>query len=185
MSGQFALQLSLKLALLLYPFYIWWAISYWHPSAALLPAALFALVKSFSPSADSVAARVFFASSCLLLLLALYLGQAKQAMLFYPVWINAGMLLLFSWSLWSPPTVVERIARLMEGELDDHAIRYTRKVTQVWCVFFIINGTIAAATALSGDWDLWLLYNGIVAYVLMGLLMLIEWCVRQRVKAAK
>ncbi|OEY70890.1 hypothetical protein BI198_01705 [Rheinheimera salexigens] len=178
------LKRALKVALLLYPLYVWWAINHWHPAAALLPIAGIALFKSFTGQ-GGLASRSFFLVTCLSLILAMLLGQAEHAMLYYPVWMNAGMLLLFGYSLLYPPTVVERIARLMDGELDQKAQTYTRKVTQVWCLFFLINGSIALLTATLGDWDLWLLYNGFIAYVLMGLLMFIEWQVRRVVKAAK
>ena len=173
-----------RIALVIYPLYVWWAVSHLHPAIALLPLAALALVKSFSRGSNK-ASRWFFAGTCTLLIVAALFGQAERAMLYYPVWMNVGMLLLFAASLWFPPTSVERFARMMEGELDQHAIGYTRKVTQVWCVFFIFNGAMAAFTAWYGDWDLWLLYNGAIAYGLMGLLMLVEWQVRRVVKAAK
>jgi uncharacterized membrane protein len=175
---------GLRISLLLYPFYVWWAVNHLHPAAAVLPAVLVALFKSCSRDSSN-ATRGFFLLTCVALALALLSGQAEQAMLYYPLWMNAGMLLVFSASLWFPPTIVERFARMMEGTLDEHAVAYTRKVTQVWCGFFLFNGSIAALTAWWGDWDLWLLYNGGIAYGLMGLLMLIEWQVRRLVKAAK
>ncbi len=184
MRGKTLLDTGLKIALLLYPVYVWWAVAHWHPAAALLPVAAIALLKSCTGEAGR-AARGFFLLTCGGLILAMLLGQAEHAMLYYPVWMNAGMLLLFASSLWFPPTVVERIARLLDGELDQRALAYTRKVTQVWCVFFLGNGAIAFATAWWGNWDIWLLYNGLIAYVLMGLLMFIEWQVRRVVKAAK
>ncbi|MDX3774799.1 hypothetical protein QE250_11785 [Chromatiaceae bacterium AAb-1] len=177
------LAVLLKAALCLYPFYVWYAISYWHPAAALLPVAMLLLLKSCLPGTERTT-RAFFAITALFLLLALWLEQAEQAMLFYPVWVNAGLLLLFSASLIFPPPVIERLARLMEGELDARGIAYTRKVTQVWCVFFLLNGGIAAITAVIGNWNIWLWYNGVISYGLMGLLMLIEWQVRRVVKAA-
>lgn len=177
--------LLLRIALPLYPFYIWFAISHWHPAAALLPGILLALLQSFLPGSHNLKARLFFLCTAILLLIAMLFQQAERALLFYPVWISTGLLLLFSWSLWYPPTVIERLAVLMEGPLDHKGITYTRKVTQVWCVFFLINGAIACFTALWGNWDLWLLYNGGISYGLMGLLMLIEWRIRKVVKAAK
>lgn len=178
------INISLRISLVLYPFYVWWAVQHWHPAAALLPAVAIALVKSCS-AGTSKAMRGFFLLSGIVLLIAISQQQSEYAMLYYPVWINAGMFLLFSSSLYFPPPIVERIARMMEGELDQRAIAYTRKVTQVWAGFFLINGAIAFSTAWLGDWDLWLLYNGAIAYGLMGLLMMVEWLVRRRVKAAK
>ena len=107
----------LQLALLAYPFYIWWAVSHWHPAAALAPLALLALAKAIFGQGP-LSQRAFFLLSALLLLAASLLGKAEQAMLYYPVWMNSGMLLLFGWSLYYPPTVIERLARLIDGELD-------------------------------------------------------------------
>ncbi|WP_409522568.1 hypothetical protein [Nitrincola sp. MINF-07-Sa-05] len=184
-----ALPRLLQLLVLVYPLYVWLAIGRWGPVAAIVPLALIALVKSFYSDAGAKGARWFFALTVGLILILLSAGQAEQALLFYPVWINLGMLMLFAWSLWFPPTVIERIARAMEGavgnELDEQGVAYTRKVTQVWCLFFIMNGAVAMSTALYGDWDLWVLYNGLIAYCLMGLLMLIEWRVRKIVKSGR
>ena len=47
--------------------------------------------------------------------------------------------------------------------------------------FFIGNGGIALVTALYGDMSLWTAWNGMISYLLMGMLMAGEWLVRQRV----
>lgn len=167
----------------LYPFYVWYAVSHWHPAAALLPLILAGLVKSVTSKQSHPGAKYFFVLTTVLLCVALSMGQSEKALLFYPVWMSLGMLLLFLSSLFFPPTVIERIARLMEGDLDVKAVAYTRKVTQVWCGFFLINAGIASWTAMQGNWDLWVWYNGAISYALMGLLMLIEWRVRLSVKA--
>ena len=60
-------------------------------------------------------------------------------------------------------------------------MRYTRRVTQIWCLFFIVNGSIAILTALYGDMALWTAWNGMIAYLLIGALMAGEWLVRRRV----
>jgi len=109
-----------------------------------------------------------------------YLLKAHQLLLFYPVGVNLIMLALFGGSLWSAAPIVERLARLREPDLPEAGVRYTRRVTQVWCCFFIINGSIALFTALSGDMSLWTAWNGIISYLLMGMLMAGEWLVRQR-----
>ncbi|MBH9577439.1 COG4648 family protein [Inhella proteolytica] len=103
----------------------------------------------------------------------------------YPVAVSAALLVLFGLSLWKGPTVVERLARLQEPNLDAHGVAYTRRVTQVWCGFFVLNGSLALATALWGSDATWALYNGLISYGLMGLLMGGEWLVRRRVRAHK
>jgi len=92
--------------------------------------------------------------------------------------INTLLLTVFGLSLKLGPPVVERLARLRHPDLPPDGVRYTRKVTIVWCLFFAANGMIAAALAFWGSWAWWTLYNGVISYVLMAALMLGEWCVR-------
>jgi uncharacterized membrane protein len=99
----------------------------------------------------------------------------------YPVLMNAVMLAAFGTSLLHPPSLVERIARLREPDLPPEGVIYTRHVTQVWCLFFIINGGIAAYTALFASLAVWTLYNGLIAYLAMGALFMIEYLIRLRV----
>ena len=101
----------------------------------------------------------------------------------YPALINAVLLVVFAASLAFPPTAVERIARLSEPDLPPSGVAYTRRVTQVWCGFFVLNGALALATALWMSDRAWALYNGLIAYGLIGLLFGVEWLVRQRVRA--
>jgi uncharacterized membrane protein len=100
----------------------------------------------------------------------------------YPVLVNAVMLSVFAYTLVSPPSMIERFARLREPDLPSQAIAYTRRVTQVWCVFFVVNGAISLATALWSSPAVWSLYNGVIAYLLMGLLLGGEYLVRLRFK---
>ncbi|MFK3704265.1 hypothetical protein ACI2JR_04715 [Klebsiella sp. NPDC088457] len=106
--------------------------------------------------------------------------KTHQLLLFYPVAVNAVMLAVFGGSLWSAMPLVERLARLQEPHLPAAAVRYTRRVTQVWSLFFIANGSIALCTALYGDMALWTAWNGMIAYLLIGALMAGEWLVRRR-----
>lgn len=110
-------------------------------------------------------------------------GSFTFVLKLYPAAVNGVFLAIFSLSLWKPPSVVERIARLQEPNLSARTIIYTRNVTKVWCVFFIFNGFMALATVLWASDKVWALYNGFIAYILIGCLFGIEWLVRQRFKA--
>ncbi|SHF21329.1 Uncharacterized membrane protein [Modicisalibacter ilicicola DSM 19980] len=110
------------------------------------------------------------------------LGDANLGVRAWPVLINAALLGLFAWSLRHPPTLIERLARRWEPDLPPSGVRYTRRVTQLWCGFFFVNGAIALWTALYADLATWTLYNGGIAYGLSGALFIGEWCVRQRAR---
>ena len=100
---------------------------------------------------------------------------------FYPVAVNLCMLGIFSLSLKQPQTIIERLARLQEPELPQSGVDYTRKVTLLWCAFFIINGSIALYTCFQPV-KTWTLYNGFISYLVAGGLFAGEWIVRQWVR---
>ena len=100
-------------------------------------------------------------------------------MLALPVLISAALLVTFSVSLVRGMPMIERFARMQNPDLPpDHAV-HCRQVTWVWCGFFVINGAIAAFLAVRGPLELWTLYSGLIAYVLMGVLFAIEYIVRR------
>jgi uncharacterized membrane protein len=96
----------------------------------------------------------------------------------YPVAVSLGMLALFGASLVHPPSIIERLARLQDPDLPAFAVAYTRRVTQVWCVFFALNGGLAFATAVWASEAVWSLYTGVISYLLMGILFVGEYVVR-------
>lgn len=177
------LTVALGLLLVLYPVLVYVGIQHLGPrvlAAVLLIAASARLI------ATKIARQPLGNSSWLLLAAAAATGITLATgsvigLKFYPVLVSAVMLVIFGYSLWRPPSMVERFARLQQADLPDQAIPYTRKVTWVWCGFFVINGTIATATVFMSD-QLWALYNGLVSYLLMGLLMAGEYMVRRRVQ---
>lgn len=109
------------------------------------------------------------------------LFRLPESMYWYPVWVNLLMLLLFGGSLLAKQSLVERLARLQNPDLPPRAVAYTRRVTQIWCLFFVFNGSTAAALAILAQHDWWAVYTGIIAYVLMGLLMGGEFAYRKLV----
>lgn len=127
----------------------------------------------------------FAAAAAVLLAVAAMLGNDWLPLKLYPVLVNAVLLTVFAFSLGYPPTIIERLARLHEPDLPASGVLYTRRVTQVWCGFFVVNGAIALATALYASEATWALYNGCIAYLLMGLLFAGEWIVRRGHRAAQ
>lgn len=100
---------------------------------------------------------------------------------YYPVVVSTCLLTVFGISLFQEQSLIERFARLQDPNLDPRAIVYTRNVTKVWCVFFIINGSIALSTCFM-PLSYWTLYNGFISYVAMGLLFSIEFIIRKQVQ---
>lgn len=109
--------------------------------------------------------------------LGIVIFNRENWLFFYPVVVSLSLLLVFGRTLLRPPSMIERIARLSVPDLPPEGVRYTRRVTGVWCGFFVLNAGISLATVFaSREW--WVLYNGLLSYLLMGLLFVVEWVVR-------
>lgn len=92
----------------------------------------------------------------------------------YPSLVNLGLLIAFGATLVRGPSMIEKFARLGNPNLPPGAVRHTWRVTQVWCVFFAVNGAFSAYTALYWSRANWSLYNGAIAYGLIGVLLMAE-----------
>lgn len=123
----------------------------------------------------------YFALLMASLISLVYITQTLSTMYWYPVLINGAMLVLFGSSLWGKQSMVERFARLKTSDLPPKGIRYTRKVTKIWCLFFLFNIILCSLFIYLDAYQWWALYTGIIAYLLMGLLIGGEWIVRQHV----
>lgn len=165
---------------LIYPLTIWFAEGRFEPRLLAGILLLAGLARLLSFGFDRPARWLWAGATVLLVLVAIW-GNEMLPLKLYPVLVNAALLGAFSYSLIVPPSAVERIARLREPDLPPPAIAYTRRVTQVWCGFFAVNGAVALYTALYASSAQWSFYNGFVAYILIGLLFAGEYCVRRRV----
>lgn len=96
---------------------------------------------------------------------------------FYPPICNLFLFLVFFSSLFTHETVIQKIARMCGDPLEKPAWDYTRKVTYAWCIFTFLNFLISVWTIFLAD-KIWILYNGFISYILIGLLFGVEYTVR-------
>lgn len=123
----------------------------------------------------------YFAGLLAIVLWSLFALRTLELMTWYPAIVSGLMLIIFASSLFTSQSFVERIARLKEPNLPPAGVIYTRRVTQVWCVFFLANILVIAVSIWQEFWLFWALYSGIISYLLMGMLFLGEWLVRRRI----
>jgi uncharacterized membrane protein len=77
----------------------------------------------------------------------------------------------FGMTLWRPPSLIERFARMRRSALPPEAPLYCRKVTVVWVVWLVANAAIAACLAIFGSLEAWTLWTGVLSYICMGMLI--------------
>lgn len=171
-----------------YPLLILWALARFEPrivaggvlALLVLRAGFVALRRN--PETRSLGRRVPWSLALPLLLVAAVsvataVWNDPLGLLLAPVLVNGALLASFALSLRGQP-IVETLARLQVDRLAPAEIRHCRRVTVIWCVFFVANGAVALVLALSQSLDAWALYTGLLAYVLMGLLFAGEYVYR-------
>lgn len=102
----------------------------------------------------------------------------------YSVVINLTFLIIFGSTLFFKPNIIFRFATLADKKIagstyENQVKAFCKKVTVVWCCFFIINGSVAAYTTFFCSKEVWAVYNGGISYVLMGILFIVEFIIRK------
>ena len=99
------------------------------------------------------------------------------ALKFYPVIVNSFIYCVFFSSVFCEETIIQKIAKKMDGELTDFSRNYTRKLTYVWCIFLFVNLSISFATVFMSP-KVWELYNACISYIALGVMFGVEYIVR-------
>ena len=110
---------------------------------------------------------------------AVYFLKANVWFRLYPAVMVAIAFAVFAVSLRGVP-IVETFARRMGEKLDARGVAYCRSVTEAWTLFLAIHLGVTVATVFCSR-EVWAIYNGFVAYLLMGAMFVGEWIVRKRV----
>lgn len=106
-------------------------------------------------------------------------SEDRRVLQLLPVVVNLYLLGSFGASLVHGPSMIERFARLVEGDLPGFTHPYCRKVTALWCAFFGANAALIGYLAFFASLELWALYTGLLFYVVLAALQGLEFIVRK------
>lgn len=113
------------------------------------------------------------------LILGALLADSVRSLLLVPVCVNGALLLSFGLTLFQKRSLVERFARLQHEDLTPHEQRWCRLWTMIWSAFFAFNIALATAFTATRSLEWWTLYNGLLSYLIMGMLFATEYVVRK------
>lgn len=91
-----------------------------------------------------------------------------------PILIHSGLFYIF-WNSLKDVPLIEVFARLDFPELPPEIVVYTRQLTIFWALFFALNILLCVWMAIWQDDALWALYNGLLVYLLIVILMIGEY----------
>ncbi len=99
----------------------------------------------------------------------------------YPVFANLTVFLVFFISIFSKETVIQKFAKAVDGELSPNAIIYTRHLTYIWSGLTFFNFLMSLISVFMST-KFWAVYNGFIAYLLIGTLLCVEYIIRMILK---
>ena len=91
-------------------------------------------------------------------------------LLYYPAMVNFGLCITFANSLRQEESLLLRIVRGRGATISDYTPAYLYRLTAVWAGFFVLNGLVSIWTSTL-SMAAWTLYNGLLSYGLVGVLI--------------
>ncbi len=98
-------------------------------------------------------------------------------------WVPAVAFGLVAWgfgrTLVHPPPLIERMVRLTFQDIPPYLLAYTRRLTWIWTLFFLIATAVSTGLTLTGSEHGWLWFHGIGVYLAMAGLLGGEYSYRR------
>ena len=117
-------------------------------------------------------------------IIVLFIIKRYIVLKYYPPICDFVIFLCFFISLFAKETIIQKFARLSGDKLKPQTLIYTRIVTYIWAVFTFLIFIISVWTIFQSD-RVWLIFNGIISYILVGVLFGIEYLIRIILKKRK
>ena len=107
-------------------------------------------------------------------------GIPRQLLLYtIPTLINLGLAIFFGQSLLANRTpVITRLATLLRKEMVPRVVVYTRHVTQLWTIFFIVLTIETLLLAVYAPIETWSLFTNLLNYMFTALFFTGEYIFR-------
>lgn len=100
----------------------------------------------------------------------------------YPVLMNFGMCVMFALSVHKTP-LITKFALGMGYELNSEQKKHTLKATYAWAIFMGILTILSLVTVFLSN-EVWVIFNGLISYILIGIMIVIEFLIHKRYTCA-
>jgi uncharacterized membrane protein len=169
------------LLLIAYPICVHYAVVTMNPEAQLLALVLLAAGVSLPGiKKHSVFSWLVLLSVMLLSVLISYLQLTMYVLYIPPIIIPLLLFSVFFRSLQPNETpMTTRIGETIHGSFSPDMRNYSRQVTVLWCVFFILLTLWSAMLPIYASDEIWSLFTSFINYLLVALLFVAEYFYRK------
>lgn len=162
---------------LLYPYLVYQGIE--SGKVWIAPAIFSAIFLKQSFATQNIKIKIFKALVAIGLLLGAWYLQTITAKVL-PILIQLMLMYFFGRTLLKNkgPSFIESFVRLEYPVFPPEISKYCRLLTIIWTVFFGINALLCVLLAIWGSDAWWALFNGVIIYIMMGILFTGEYIYR-------
>lgn len=169
---------------IIYPFVVYFGLNYFPPSffglvLVILLAIRFGVIKSDERKLMLPILAIFIVYA-----IATVIFDNTNMVLYYPALVNFVMCFVFANSLRHEEPLLLRLVKARGMATSKHTPGYLFWLTGLWAIFFAINGLISLWTS-SISLQAWTLYNGLISYFIIAVLMIGELLFRRYYKKKK
>lgn len=167
-----------------YPFIVYFGLSYLPPSffglvlVALL-AFRYGVIKSDERKLMLPILLIF-----MLYAIATVIFDKTSLVLYYPALVSFVMCFVFANSLRAEESLLLRVVKARGMATSEHTPGYLFWLTGLWAIFFVLNA-LASIWSSTISIQAWTLYNGLISYFIVAILMAAEWLYRRHYKKKK
>jgi len=115
-----------------------------------------------------------------LCVLAAFVPQASVPFFLLPILINLLLAWFFARTLAAGrEALITRFARLGHQPMPDEVVKYTRQLTWVWTIFFLVMAAVSAGLVAIQAHAAWAWFTAVGSYLCIGLLFALEYGYRR------
>ena len=167
-----------------YPFIVYFGLSYFPPSffgllLVILLAIRFGVIKAEERKLMLPILLIFIAYAVATTVL-----DNSRMVLYYPALVSLVMCFVFANSLRAEESLLLRLVKAKGMITSEHTPEYLFWLTGLWAIFFAINALVSLWSSTI-SLHAWTLYNGFISYLVVAVLMLVEWLYRGHYKKKK
>jgi len=107
------------------------------------------------------------------------LTNNRALLLLIPSATQLGFAWVFGSSLRSKTPLVEQFARMQKADLSEEEVKYCRTVTWIWAIYLAACAAAGMVLAWVASPEIWALFTGVGAYVLVAALFAAEYAYRK------
>lgn len=179
-----AVKTLIALLFIAYPFIVYFGLNYFPPSffglvLVGLLAIRFGVIKSDERKLMLPVLLVFAIYAIVTAVL-----DSTRMVLYYPALVSFVMGFVFAYSLRDEEPLLLRLVNARGMITSQYTAGYLFWLTGMWAIFFVLNGLVSIWTS-SISLRVWTLYNGLISYFIVAILIAGEWLYRRHYKKKK